>query len=47
MTVHRVIEDILPKGSYLPCVSMVGRALLAGYPRYVDLGNYPCFSCDA
>ena len=29
------IEGILPKGPYLPCVSMVGRALLAGYPRYV------------
>ena len=28
------IEGILPKGPYLPCVSMAGRALLAGYPRY-------------
>ena len=28
-------EDILPKGPYLPCVSMAGRALLAGCPRYV------------
>ena len=28
------IEGILPKGSYLPCVSMAGRALLAGYHRY-------------
>ena len=29
-------EGILPKGPYLPCVSMVGRVLLAawGYPRY-------------
>ena len=27
------IEGILPKGPYLPCVSMAGRALLAGYPR--------------
>ena len=26
-------EGILPKGPYLPCVSMSGRALLAGYPR--------------
>ena len=26
-------EGILPKGPYLPCVSMAGRALLAGYPR--------------
>ena len=24
-------EDILPKCPYLPCVSMAGRALLAGY----------------
>ena len=29
------IEGILPKGPYLPCVSMAGRALLAGYHRYV------------
>ena len=28
-------EGILPKGPYLPCVSMAGRALLAGYPRFV------------
>ena len=28
------IESILPKGSYPPCVSMAGRALLAGYHRY-------------
>ena len=27
-------EGILPKGPYLPCVSMAGGALLAGYPRY-------------
>ena len=27
------IEGILPKGPYLPCVSMAGRALLAGYHR--------------
>ena len=26
-------EGILPKEPYLPCVSMAGRALLAGYPR--------------
>ena len=26
------IEGILPKGFYLPCVSMAGRALFAGYP---------------
>ena len=28
------IEGILPKGPYLPCVSMAVRALLAGCPRY-------------
>ena len=27
------IEGILLKGPYLSCVSMAGRALLAGYPR--------------
>ena len=27
------IWEILPKGAYLPCVSMAGRALLAGYPH--------------
>ena len=32
------IEGILPKGSYLPCVSMAGRALLAGYHRSKLLG---------
>ena len=30
----RHIEGILPKGLHLPCISMAGRALLAGYPRY-------------
>ena len=30
---HGGIEGILPKGPYLPCVSMAGRALLAGYLR--------------
>ena len=29
---HWYVEGILPKGPYLPCVSMAGRALLAGYP---------------
>ena len=29
------IEGILPKGPYLPCVSMAGSVLLAGYPRYM------------
>ena len=33
--VNVYIEGILPKGPYLPCVSMAGRALLAGYHRYV------------
>ena len=28
------IEGILPQGPYLPCVSMAGRALLAGYHEY-------------
>ena len=32
---HIHIEGILPKGPYLPCVSMAGRALLAGYHRYM------------
>ena len=30
------IEGVLPKGPYLPCVSMAGRALLAGYYRYMS-----------
>ena len=29
------IEGILPKGPYLPCISMAGRALLAGYHQYL------------
>ena len=32
-TLRVYYEGILPKGSYLPCVSMAGRALLAGYHR--------------
>ena len=31
---HLLIEGILPKGPYLPCLRMADRALLAGYPRY-------------
>ena len=31
------IEGILPKGPYLPCESMAGRALLAGYHRHVSV----------
>ena len=34
---HLQIEGILPKGPYLPCVSMAGRALLAGYPRKLEV----------
>ena len=30
-------EGILPKGPYLPCVSMAGRALLAGYPQLMGV----------
>ena len=29
-------DGILPKGPYRPCVSMAGRALLAGYHRFVE-----------
>ena len=34
------IEGILPKGPYPPCLRMAGRALLAGYPRYVILERF-------
>ena len=34
------IEGILAKGPYLPCVIMAGRALLAGYHRYMDHENF-------
>ena len=30
-------EGILPKGPYLPCLHMAGRALLAGYPQNQSL----------
>ena len=33
------IKGILTKGPHLPCVSMGGRALLAGYPWYVNIYN--------
>ena len=33
------IKGILPKGPYLPCVSMAGWAFLAGYPRHVTQGQ--------
>ena len=38
-------EGILPKGPYLPCVSMAGRALLAGYPRFVTFTPPPPNHC--
>ena len=34
--VTHVFEGILPKGPYLPCVSMAGRALFAGYHRILS-----------
>ena len=40
-------EGILPKGPYLPCVSMAGMAFLAGYHPYIDNSywnsQYPSF----
>ena len=30
-------DGILPKGPYPPCLRMADRALLAGYPRIVDV----------
>ena len=33
-------DGILPKGPYLPCVSMAGRALLAGYHRIIFCAIY-------
>ena len=37
------IEGMLPKGPYLPCVIMAGRALLAGYPRYQSKNSQKAF----
>ena len=37
VSIYIHIEGILPKGPYLPCVSMASRTLLAGYPRYTLL----------
>ena len=37
LTIWAYIEGILPKGPYLPCVSMAGRVLLAGYPLDTNL----------
>ena len=34
------VEDILPKGPYPPCLSMAGRALLAGYPLSVPSSKF-------
>ena len=31
------IDGILPKRPYPPCLCMADRALLAGYPRYVNV----------
>ena len=31
------IGSILPKGPYPPCLRMADRALLAGYPQYVEV----------
>ena len=39
-TIVPVIEGILPKEPYLPCVSMAGRAILAGYHRDMADTNY-------
>ena len=30
------IDGILPKGPYPACLRMADRALLAGYPRYIE-----------
>ena len=32
---HKQIEGILPKWPYQPCLRVVDRALLAGYPRNI------------
>ena len=42
---HPYLEGILPKGPYQPCVSMAGRALLAGYHRSYILNLH--LSCTA
>ena len=48
MYVVTYIEGILPKGPYLPCVSMAGRALLAGYHRYMGqaLAGFTLCECQ-
>ena len=49
----RHIDGIVPKGPYLPCVSMSVRPLLAGYPRcgftrpqWVELNFLPAFGTN-
>ena len=48
LTCDREIKGILPKGPYMPCVSMAGRALLAGYhrsmPFYTILDEIKCLN---
>ena len=40
------IQGILPKGPYQPCVTMVGRTLLEGYPRYLVVSLVSCHHQD-
>ena len=42
--IFQSVEGILPKGPYLPCVSMSGRALLAGHHRCVLYYYWPDIS---
>ena len=41
----KYINVILPKGPYPPCLRIADRALLAGYPRYIDDNNYRNIKC--
>ena len=36
-----IIDGILPKEPYPPCLRMAGRALLAGYTHHVGLTDLP------
>ena len=36
VTVYSIFEGILPRGSYLPCVSMAGRALFGKIPSNIE-----------
>ena len=38
-----LVEGILPKGPYPPCLRMADRALLAEYPRSVSLTTGKCY----